>query len=36
VPIATLTVRRMPEKGFRRVVGVVTLVLGGLALSTVL
>ena len=36
VPIATLTVRRMPEKGFRLVVGVVTLVLGGLALSTVL
>lgn len=36
VPIATLTVRRMPEKGFRSVVGVVTLVLGGLALSTVL
>ena len=36
VPIATLTVRRMPEKGFRRIVGVVTLVLGGLALSTVL
>jgi hypothetical protein len=36
VPIATLTVRRMPEKGFRRVVGVVTLILGGLALSTVL
>jgi uncharacterized protein len=36
VPIATLTVRRMPEKGFRRVVGVVTLVLGGLALSTVI
>ena len=36
VPIATLTVRRMPEKGFRLVVGVVTLILGGLALSTVL
>ena len=33
VPIATLTVRRMPEKGLRVVVGVVTLALGALALS---
>jgi uncharacterized membrane protein YfcA len=35
VPIATLTVRRMPEKGLRLVVGVVTLALGALALSAV-
>ena len=33
VPIATLTVRRMPEKGLRLVVGLVTLALGALALS---
>ena len=35
VPIATLTVRRMPEKGLRLVVGLVTLALGALALSAV-
>jgi len=33
VPIATLTIRRMPEKGLRLVVGLVTLSLGALALS---
>ena len=33
VPIATLTIRRMPEKGLRLVVGLVTLLLGVLALS---
>jgi len=36
VPIATLTVRRMPEKGLRVIVGVVTLALGALALSAAL
>jgi hypothetical protein len=36
VPIATLTVRRLPEKGLRRIVGVVTIALGTLALSAVL
>jgi hypothetical protein len=36
VPIATLTIRRMPEKGLRVVVGVVTLALGALALSAAL
>jgi hypothetical protein len=35
VPIATLTVRRLPEKGLRLTVGVVTLALGALALSAV-
>lgn len=35
VPIATLTVRRLPEKGMRLVVGLVTLALGVLALSAV-
>jgi hypothetical protein len=33
VPIATLTVRRLPEKGMRSIVGVVTLALGALALA---
>ncbi len=33
VPVATLTVRRLPEKGLRAAVGVVTLLLGALALS---
>jgi len=33
VPIATLTVRRLPEKGLRTAVGLVTLALGALALS---
>lgn len=33
VPIATLTVRRMPEKTMRSIVGLATLVLGALALS---
>ena len=33
VPIATLTVRRLPEKGMRLIVGLVTLALGALALS---
>jgi hypothetical protein len=33
VPIATLTVRRLPEKGMRSIVGVVTLALGVLALA---
>jgi hypothetical protein len=33
VPMATLTIRRMPEKGLRLVVGLVTLLLGVLALS---
>jgi len=36
VPIATLTVRRMPEKGLRLVVGLVTLALGALALTSAL
>ena len=36
VPMATLTIRRMPEKGLRMVVGVVTLALGALALSAAL
>lgn len=36
VPIATLTVRRLPEKGLRLIVGAVTIVLGALALSAVL
>ena len=36
VPIATLTVRRLPEKGMRLIVGLVTLALGALALSAVL
>lgn len=36
VPIATLTIRRMPDKGLRVIVGVVTLVLGALALSAAL
>jgi hypothetical protein len=36
VPIATLTVRRLPEKGLRLVVAVVTLTLGALALTTAL
>jgi hypothetical protein len=36
VPIATLTVRRLPEKGLRLVVAVVTLALGALALTTAL
>jgi hypothetical protein len=35
VPIATLTVRRLPEKGLRLTVGFVTLALGALALSAV-
>jgi uncharacterized membrane protein YfcA len=34
VPIATLTVRRLPEKGLRLIVGLVTLTLGALALTT--
>ena len=33
VPLATLTVRRLPEKGLRLFVGVVTVALGALALS---
>jgi uncharacterized membrane protein YfcA len=33
VPIATLSVRRLPEKGLRLIVGVVTVALGALALS---
>jgi len=33
VPIATLTVRRLPEKGLRLIVGLVTLSLGALSLS---
>jgi len=33
---ATLTIRRMPDKGLRVVVGVVTLALGALALSAAL
>jgi uncharacterized membrane protein YfcA len=36
VPVATLTVRRLPEKGLRLIVGVVTVALGALALSAVL
>jgi hypothetical protein len=36
VPIATLTVRRLPEKGMRSIVGVVTLALGALALAAAL
>ena len=36
VPMATLTIRRMPDKGLRVVVGVVTLALGALALSAAL
>jgi hypothetical protein len=36
VPIATLTVRRLPEKGMRLIVGLVTLALGALALSAVI
>ena len=36
VPIATLTVRRLPEKGLRLIVGVVTLALGALALAAAL
>lgn len=36
VPIATLTVRRLPERGLRLIVGLVTLALGALALSVVL
>jgi uncharacterized membrane protein YfcA len=36
VPVATLTVRRLPEKGLRLIVGVVTVALGVLALSAVL
>jgi uncharacterized membrane protein YfcA len=36
VPIATLTVRRLPERGLRLIVGLVTLALGALALSAVL
>ena len=36
VPIATLTVRRLPEKGLRLIVGVVTVALGALALSAAL
>ena len=35
VPIATLTVRRLPEKNLRLIVGVVTIALGALALSAV-
>jgi hypothetical protein len=35
VPIATLTVRRLPEKGLRLIVGLVTLGLGALSLSAV-
>ena len=35
VPIATLSVRRLPEKGLRLIVGVVTVALGALALSAV-
>jgi len=35
VPIATLTVRRLPEKGMRLILGLVTLALGALALSAV-
>jgi hypothetical protein len=35
VPIATLTVRRLPERGLRLIVGLVTLALGALALSAV-
>jgi hypothetical protein len=35
VPIATLTVRRLPEKGMRLIVGLVTLALGALSLSAV-
>ena len=34
VPMATLTIRRMPEKGLRLIVGLVTLSLGALALTT--
>jgi len=33
VPMATLTIRRMPEKGLRLIVGLVTLSLGALALT---
>jgi uncharacterized membrane protein YfcA len=36
VPIATLSVRRLPERGLRLIVGVVTVALGALALSAVL
>lgn len=36
VPIATATVRRLPEKGMRLVVGLVTLALGALALAAAL
>jgi hypothetical protein len=35
VPIATLTVRRLPERGLRLIVGLVTLTLGALSLSAV-
>ena len=35
VPVATLTVRRLPEKGMRLIVGLVTLALGALSLSAV-
>jgi len=35
VPVATLTVRRLPEKGLRLIVGLVTLALGVLSLSAV-
>jgi hypothetical protein len=35
VPIATLTVRRLPEKGLRLIVGLVTLALGALSMSAV-
>jgi uncharacterized protein len=36
VPVATLTVRRLPETGMRLIVGVVTVALGALAFSAVL
>ena len=35
VPIATLTVRRLPERGLRLIVGLVTLALGALSLTAV-
>ena len=35
VPIATLTVRRLPETGLRLIVGLVTLALGALSLTAV-
>jgi uncharacterized protein len=35
VPVATLTVRRLPERGLRLVVGLVTLALGALSLMAV-